>query len=817
MKRRLLKVLKFLLLAILVLVVLGLGFGYWKIRRSFPREGGTVAIAQSGLAGPVEVMRDRWGVPHLYAQNERDLFFAQGWVHAQDRLWQMQFSRTVGSGRIAELVGAAALPADRYLRSIGLRRAAERDFAILSPETRGFLQAYADGVNAYLKANPGRLPVEFTVFRIHPEPWTPVDSLTWSRVLSLNLSLNSALELERMRIAAKLGPQAVDELMPPYPSDGPYIVPSPIPAPAISATAPAPVGAAASIPAGAMEQLARYLPGLGRPELVWGSNAWVVHGSHTATGKPLLANDTHLGLGMPSVWYEVGLHAGRFDVTGFSVPGLPFVVMGQNRRAAWGVTNLNADVQDVYLEKVDDPKNPRKALFQGRWEDLRIEREKIPVKGKPPEELTVRSTRHGPLLTGLHPAWKGPEVFSIHWASSEGSRLLDAMSGIDRAANWDDFHRALSMWDTPSLNFVYADVDGHIGYQSTAQVPLRSPGHDGRSAVPGWTGEYEWHGYIPYEGMPHVLDPPAGYVVTANHKVVPDSYPYLLSRDWPPPDRARRIGELLAGHDGLTVDDMKRMQADTLLRMAGQMRPYLAAVKPKNDAERKALAAVQGWDLRFDKDAVAPTVYSAWLRFLLPDTFKDEMGDQFDAMKGLVFMQSDMIVGMMGKPDDPWFDDRGTPQVETRDDIVRRSFSEAVAWLGDRLGGDPGKWQWGKLHRISFAHTPLGLSPIAPLNWIFNSETLPLSGEGSTINAMGGDADQAFKVGFGPSQRFIADLSDLGRSLSVNSTGQTAIPFHPHRDDQARMWAAGEYHPVLSDRDATRAQAESVLTLTPEK
>jgi penicillin amidase len=814
--KRLWKAIKILLLALAALLIVVLALGYWKIRRSYPQVSGTVAVA--GLAAPVEVVRDRWGVPHLFAQNERDLLFAEGWVHAQDRLWQMQFNRTVASGRLSTLFGEAPLPADRYLRTIGLRRAAEHDFHALSAETRGFLRAYADGVNAFLKTHQGRLPIELTILGVDPEPWTPVDSLAWSRALSLNLSLNSVLELTRLQMAAKLSPTAIRQLLPPYPSEGPFILPSPAqPVPALQARSLRDTGGSDFV-----RQLAAFVPALGRPDRVWGSNSWVVHGSRTATGRPLLANDTHLGLAMPSVWYEIGLHGGRFDATGFSIAGIPFVIMGQNRRIAWGVTNLNADVQDVYLEKLDNPADPRKALFEGRWEDLRIEREAIPVKGKESVTLAVRYTRHGPLVNGVLPQWKDPRPLAMRWAAAEGSRLLDAISAVDRAANWPEFHQALSKWDTPSLNFTYADVDGNIGYQSTARVPLRPPGQDGTMPVPGWTGGFEWQGFIPYEDMPSALNPPAGFVVTANNKVVPDSYPYWLTYDWPPPERARRITELLAADRRVSRDDMKRFQADVLLRYAGRMRSHLlgamAGVKPANDAERQALAAVRGWDLRFAKESVAPTVFSAWLRFLMPDTFQDELGeDGFKAAQPLLAMQTDMYADLLGRPRDPWFDDKRTPRVETRDDVVRRSFSEAVEWLSDTAGGDPADWQWGKLHRISFKHQPLGMGPVPPLNWIFNSAALPVPGEGAAINAMAGDPDLEFEVGFGPSQRFIADLSDLGRSLAVNSTGQAAFPFHPHRDDQARMWAASEYHPVLASHEAARAQAESVLTLTPER
>lgn len=814
MKRRLWKAFKILLLVVAALVVVVLAWGYWKIRQSHPRVEGTVAVP--GLSAPVEVVRDRWGVPHLFAQNERDLFFAQGYVHAQDRLWQMHFNRTVGSGRLSTLFGAAPLPADRYLRTIGLRRSAERDLGLLSAETRGFLEAYTAGVNAFLKSHEGKLPIEFTMLGVKPEPWTPVDSLAWSRTMSLNLSLNSALETTRLQLAAKLGPEAVKQLIPPYPAEGPFIVPdtaggaAPVLLPSIPRT---------NAQVDFLREIAPFVPAFGRPDRVWGSNSWVVHGSRTATGKPLLGNDTHLGLAMPSVWYEIGLHAGRFDTVGFSLAGLPFVIIGQNRRVAWGITNLNADVQDVYFEKLDDPKNPKKAMYQGRWEDLKVVEEQIPVKGQDkPETLQVRFTRNGPLVHGALPGWKDPRPMSLRWASAEGSRLLEAISTMDRASNWQEFHQALSMWDTPSLNFTYADVDGNIAYQSTARVPVRAPGHDGKTPVEGWSGRFAWQGFIPYEEMPNQLNPASGFIVTANHKVVPDSYPHVLTNDWPPPDRARRINELLAADSSVTVDDMKSFQADTLLRRAGTMRDHLSVVVPANETERAALAAVRSWDLRFDTDEAGPTIYRTWLRFLLPNTFKDEMGEDLMQSAGhLVFMQSDMFAGMMTRPNDPWFDDKGTPAKETRDDIVRRSFTEAVAWLSEELGGEPAEWQWGKMHTMSFAHTPLGQGPVPPLNWIFNSKALPVPGEGSTVNANGDDPDQGFKVGFGPSQRFIADLSDLGRSIAVNSTGQTALPFHPHRDDQALMWARGEYHPVLTSRDAARAEAESVLTLTPEK
>jgi penicillin amidase len=763
-------------------------------------EGRTVL---RGLAAPVEVVRDRWGVPHLFARNEKDLFFAQGYVHAQDRLWQMHFNRTVGSGRLGSLLGPGPAKADAYLRTVGLRRAAERDLARLSPETRALLEAYAAGVNAFLGSHRGRLPIEFSLAHIEPEPWTPVDSLVWTRMLSFNLSLNSRTEITRSELIETLGEPAVRQLLPPYPADGPVIVPSPPAATPGVAT----LGVRAAQPT-----LAWFPPGLTHPEEIWGSNAWAVHGSRTATGRPLLANDTHLPLGMPSVWYEIGLHGGRFDTEGFSFPGMPFVVEGQNRRIAWGVTSLNGDVQDLYVEKLDDPKHPQRYLYKGKWVALDRVREEIPIRGRKPMVLEVLSTRHGPLIDQVLPV-KQKRPLALRWAASEGSRMMDALNALDRAASWQEFRAALSQWDLPSLNFVYADADGNIGYQATARLPLRAPGHDGTVPVPGWTGEFEWLGTIPFDEMPSAFNPPAGYVATANHKVTGDSYPYVLTRDWPPPDRARRINALLAADPKVTMDDMKSMQQDTYCLEAERLLPYLLAVHPSAPVEKAAVERLRSWDRRFDTGSVGASIYQAWTDALLPEVFEDDMGraPALQAARPLLFAQSEMVVALLARRDDPWFDDHRTPQVETRDDILQRSLTRAVALLQKRLGKDPGQWRWGRIHTVRLQQQPLGLLPVVGL--LFNGPRVEAPGTGNTINSLGSDVNHPYQVRFGVSQRFLADLSDLSRSLAVNSSGQSALPFSRHRDDETQLWIRGEYHPVFTTRSSI--QAESVLTLAP--
>lgn len=802
-KRRLRTAVKVVLIGVAVLLAAAALFAVWTVRRAWPENSGRAVV--QGLSAPVEVVRDRWGVPHLYAQNERDLFFAQGYVHAQDRLWQMLFNRVVGAGRLSEHFGPGTLPTDRYLRTLGLRRLAARDLERLTPETRGFLDAYSAGVNAFLATHEGRLPVELRVLGVAADPWTTLDTLTWTRMMGLNLSQNSGFELTRARLVPKLGAEMARRLLPPYPQDAPVIVPSfpAVPAiPAMTGTPQAPTPLSGLLPRTDGER--------------WASNGWVVHGSRTATGKPILANDTHLGLNMPSVWYEIGLHGGRFETMGFSFPGMPFVIIGQNQRIAWGITNLNGDVQDVYMEKLDDPEKPTAALFQGRWEKLSRIEEKIPVKGAQPETWAVLGTRHGPLIHKVQPDWQGAPPMSLAWAASDGSRMMDALALLGHAGSWTEFRSALSYWDTPSLNFVYADVDGHIGYQSTAVVPRRAPGHDGSVPVPGWDGRSEWQGMIPFAEMPNLLDPPSGFIVTANNRVVGDDYPYTITTDWAPPGRARRLTELLAAETRLTPERAREIQRDTFLALARDLRPVLLTVKPQGDLETTALEQLKSWNLRFDPEAVGAPVFAAWMRSLRPAIFADEIGPELAmAAGGLVYSQSDLLAALIAHPRDPLFDDKNTPAVETRDDILRKSFSQAVAWLAENQGDDPAAWTWGRVQTISFAHQPLGMSGIGPLAKIFNSEPLPAPGWEETVLLAGANPEGPFQVGFGVSQRFLADLADLSRSVAVNSTGQSAPIFHRHREDQARLWSAGQYHPVLAGRDAVEREAEATLILAP--
>lgn len=794
-------------IVLLVIVIILAGVGTWLIRRPWPKVKGNIEVA--GLSAPVEVIRDAWGVPHIYAQNEHDLFFAQGYVHAQDRLWQMELNRHISSGRLSEIVGRVGINTDRLVRSIGLRRSAERAWATLdNEEARAILQAYTDGVNAYLETHRNRLPVEFIAMGVEPEPWTPVDSVTWGNMMSLTLGSNYRLEFLRAKMTAEFGAKVTQQLMHPPVGNTPMIIPPE-------------AGSYEGLRLASWEVFDEADEWLGDPALSWGSNNWVVHGSRTESGMPILANDTHLGLQAPSTWYENGLHGGRFDCVGFTFPGVPLVVVGHNQHIAWGTTNLGPDVQDLYLEKLDNLDNPTQYEFKGEWHDLEILHETIKVKGGEPVALDIYLTQHGPLLNKALERF-GNEPLAFRWTLYESETLLKSLMLINLATNWDEFYEALRYWDAPGQNFVYADVEGNISYHATGKIPIRVAGHQGLVPVPGWTGEYEWQGFVPFDELPYAVNPSTGFLVTANNKIVSDDYPYLLAYDWYPGYRAKRITDLLAADDQITLEDMQRIHADTFSLPAEMLRPYLLALQPQNERQAQALEEVRAWDLHLEADRVGASIYQVWYLFMLRNTIDDELGEDFteEYMAGNYHrhgsMHLPMMVNLMAEPEDPWFDDSNTPEIETRDDIAQRSLAEALDWLGERYGEDMESWQWGRLHTVKFVNIPLGRTGIPPIDWLFNSPTMPARGDNFTVNGASFDLTRPFTMIHGSSQRMVVDMSALDNSLSVFPPGQSGLGQHKHYQDQVQMWQNVEYRPLLFSRQAVEADAQKeVLTLTP--
>jgi penicillin amidase len=800
-----------LLGALLVLLVLcGLaalfliGLYVYVFRRPLARHSGTLAVP--GLQAPVEVIRDRWGVPHIYARSQQDLFFAQGYVHAQDRLWQMEFQRRAASGRLAEVFGRIALDADCFSRTVGFRRVAEREAAVLDAEIEPLVAAYCRGVNAFIDSHRDRLPAEFTLLGIRPEPWTPADSLAWTKLLAWTLSANWEAELLRAQLVAHLGPYRAAELEPNYPKDNPTVVP-----PALHA-----LDAAALV----LEQYERAKAWLGPTGAPLGSNNWVVDGQRSATGKPLLANDPHLAVAMPGVWYENHLIAEDFEVTGASLPGVPFVVIGHNARVGWGITATLLDNQDLFVERFD-PSDPTRYEFRGGWEVARVHREEIRIRGEAEPLLwEVRETRHGPVISDVV---KSPCPLALSWTGFQPQQTLRAAYDLNVARSANDVRAALQGWGVPAMNFVFADVDGAIGYQMAGAVPVRACGL-GLVPAPGWTGEYEWQGTIPTEELPHLDSPPEHFIVTANHRVVGDGYPHFLTIEWSPGYRARRITEMLNVKRRLTLADCQQIQLDLTSLIAQEIVPYFTALEPAGHWERIALRALRQWDHRLTPESVGGAIYELCLVHLLDLVFAQKLGPLGEGFLGAGASPLSPVSGLMGRAvvrlvellaqeRSPWFADAATGRERTRDEVLTEALKRAVRTLRETLGDEPRRWEWGRLHQVKFVH-PLGTLRL--FRGLFNRGPYPLGGDGETVN----QAAYRLHLPLGmvqilASYRQVLDFALWDRSVAVHTTGQSGQPGHPHYDDQMAMWREGEYHPMLWSRSRIEEHAEAKLRLEP--
>jgi penicillin amidase len=821
--------------AVVVILIVGvLAFASFSVRRAFPDVDGNLVVP--GLVDDVGVVRDSVGVPTITASNPHDLFMAQGYVHAQERFWQMDFWRHIGAGRLAEMFGADQLETDLFLRTLGWEQLAAEQYAAAPPEHRAVLDAYAAGVNAYLaERSPAELSFEYTVLELlnrgyEVEAWTPVNTLTWGMVMAWDLGGNLRNEIDRAVLLGSLSPEQVAQLYPPYPGDrNPYIV----------SPDPAALTAAAGTSTLARDALARIDTGLDRITVLGGSsdagigsNSWVVSGARTTTGAPILANDPHLAIQMPSIWYQLALQCTPvspdcpYQVTGFTFAGVPGVIIGHNADIAWGVTNLGPDVQDLYVERIDGDRYE----VNGEWQPMEIRNEVIEVAGGDPVELEVRSTRHGPIISDVFEPLEDfgdvaggvevpdPYAVALRWtALDHNPGIVTTFLGLAKAENWADFREALAGFAVPAQNFVYADTKGNIGYQTPGNIPIRASG-DGTVPVPGWTDEHEWTGFIPFEDLPSVSNPDSGYIVTANNAVVDDAYPYLITYDWNYGYRARRLVDLIDPIDlvGATeatdLDDHAAIQFDASNLNAERTVPFLLDVDADGTAEEMQ-SVLASWDLANKADSAGAAAFGTTWRRLLELTFHDDLPeDQWPAGGGRWFT----VVGeMLDDPADPFWNDAGSAETEHRDDILAAALEAASADLTDEFGADPDDWQWGDLHTATFENQTLGQSGIALVDDRFNRGRFPVSGGDDLVNATGWDPVEGFEVDWVPSMRMLVDLGDLSKSLTVHTTGQSGHVDHPHYDDLIPLWQSGRYYPMRWTAEQVATGAAEVQTLRP--
>lgn len=723
------------------------------------------------LSSDVRVVKDKWGVPHIFAQSEKDLFFAAGFVQAQERMWQMELTRKAGQGRLSEIFGKQTVERDKFLRNLGLRKAVLRDYENLTPKLKELLDSYADGVNSWMDTRKLNWPPEFLLLRYRPEPWTILDSLIIKEVMALLLCMDYSSESMRGKLVETLGAEKALEIL----EEG--IVLPPLPEEKVSPP---------------VEH--------GPASLFQGSNNWVLAGSRTKSGKPLLANDPHLEISLPPVWYEIHLQCPTLHVAGVTFPGVPLVLIGHNGSIAWGMTNSGADVQDLFIEKINESGD--EYFDRDGWKTLGKEVEVIKVKGqKDPERLIVLWTSRGPLVS---PGIIRTSVsLSLKWTIYEGGRLVEAVYRLNKAKNWQEFKEAVTLVDVPSQNFVYADVHGNIGYCLSGKIPVRPMG-TALFPYPAWEGTGDWTGILEEEKKPNLFNPDEGYIVTANNKIIPEDYPYYVSLEWDVPFRADRIKELILGREKHDIESMKKIQNDVVSNKAGVFLPYILELRNLWGKSLEAQDLLKEWNREMSSGKEA-ALYAVFMNFFQENIFKDELGADFKRFDSQFKRKQAGVLRIIGDPSSSWFDDKTTAAVESREDIIRMSLEQAFEWLS-KEHGSPEKWDWMKIHTLKYEHA-LGR---VPLLGFFNKGKHPVDGDASCVRASFGPG---YKTTHGASCRQIIDLGDIRNSISVLSSGQSGHFLSRHYGDQIPLWIKGDYHPMLFDREDIESQASGVLLL----
>lgn len=841
-------------------------FVTWTIQRSFPQTSGEVAL--DGLQAEATVQRDELGIPTITADSTDDLFFAQGFTHAQDRFFEMDFRRHVTAGRVAEMFGESQAGTDAFLRTLGWRKVAEQEVEALDETTLSYYESYSAGVNAYLSSRSGaELSLEYAVLGIQnpdykPEPWEPADSVAWLKAMAWDLRTNLEDESTRAQLAAALvadDPDAdatgiLDSVYPSYPFDeNPVIVPK------ITTTAPDASDGPGTEPAaftGTDDTTGEMLASVSWTEATnvieaadllidsvgegIGSNSWVVSGELTESGMPLLANDPHLGASLPSVWYQVQLKCSTvsescpFDVGGFSFAGLPGIVIGHNAQIAWGFTNLTTDVTDLYIERVDGDEYWR----DGKLEPLEISTETIKVAGSDDIELTIRSTVHGPIISGLTGdataitdapvVGEGDEVLplegasgvpegeyavSLRWTALEAGTTATAIFALSTAQNFSDFRHAASLFDVPAQNLIYADVEGNIGYQAPGRLPIRGAG-DGWLPQPGWDSAYDWEGYIPFEELPVSYNPASGYIVTANNAIVDDSYEHFLSRDWDYGYRAARIAHLIerrAAAAPLTAQDLRDIQMDSEMWIGKRLSIAMTDVDVDGAGTQDAIDLLRTWDAQNTADSAAAAFANVLWSNLAQNIFTDREVPLPTDDQGRL---STVVGAMLDDPEHPlWTNER--IDVQGKDEMLAFSAEQAYEELKDLQGEDVRQWNWGSLHEIDLVSDTLGSSGIAPIEALFNRGPYRVGGGASVVNATGWVLGESYQTVTVPSMRMVIDLSDFDDSTWNHLTGASGHAFHPHYTDQTEDWTVGEQSDWAFSAKAVKAAAVDTLVLTP--
>ncbi len=765
---------KFLLRLLLSFFFLLLGFFVFFLAyfyRSTPEIKAEYSL--EGLEAEVKIIRDHWGVPHIFAQNEKDLFLGCGYVHAQERMWQMDLFRRAGFGKLSEIFGKRTVESDKLMRNLSLKEAASRDYKKLSVRMKQLLFSYCDGVNAWITSRRWNWPPEFLLLRYRPEPWRPMDSLIIKEVMAFLLCTDFRSEILRARLVRRLGAQKASEIL----EEG-IEIPS------------------FSIDQATLSKLLRY-------PVLQASNNWVLAGSRTESGKPLLANDPHLEITLPPIWYEIHLNCPTLNAIGVTIPGVPAVIIGHNESIAWGMTSSTVDVQDLYIEKLDSSRGMY--LDEDGWRPLQKREDIIRIRGEKPERIENLWTARGPLISPL--IIQSQEPISLSWIIYEGGRAFESFYLLNKAQNWDEFVNALSLFDAPSQNFVYADKQDNIGCYLSGKIPIRPKG-TALFPFPGWQKDGHWEGILDEKEKPHLYNPLQGLIVTANNRIAPEDFPYYIGFDWDAPFRAERIKELLLQREKHSVKSLKRIQNDVFDKKSELFLPLLREIAGRKGDLKEALALLRQWNLEMTsgKEAALSEVFQDILH---EEVFRDELGEDFERFDFLFRRKEAGLLRILDDPSSSWFDIKKTPEIETREALLKRSLEMAYRWLKENYG-EPEKWDWMRIHSIHFKHA-LGEVPIFTF---FNRGPYPMDGNAYTVRA---SFSSGYETGWGASYRQIIDLSNWKNSICVLTSGQSGHFLSRFYDDQITLWLEGLYHPMLFYLEDIQAKAEGISWLKPSK
>jgi len=798
---------------LLMLIVSGIIF-YNILNSSLPKYEGE--ISNSEISADVQIYRDSLAIPYIIAKTEEDAAYALGFVHAQDRLFVMDIIRRAGEGRLSEVMGEKSVPFDKMFRTVGLKRIVDRNIKNINAKSLRLLNAYAKGVNLYIKNAKGKYPTEFDVLGYDPEEWKPEHSLMVGRMMAWELNISWWIDFIFSFLVQKFGEEKVLEILPDYPENSKLML-------------PLETKNFSNISRSVVEVDKQFREFMGMSGTHLGSNNWVVNGKKSSSGLPIIANDTHLHFSAPSRWYAAVIRGGDWSVEGFTIPGAPAVVVGKNKNISWGVTNIMLDDADFYVEKIDSTQ--KKYLFNGEWKSLDIFKDTIKVKNEKEIVFEIKSTHRGPVIstihpfTALYPESNSNAVISMRWLGADFSDELYAFYSIDKAKNWNEFKSAFKDYGLPGQNFVYADNSGNIGYMFGGKLPLRNSVNP-TFIYDGTTDKYDWKGIVPINELPSIFNPPTNFLATANNKLVKD-FKYHISNIWEPSSRSERILTLLTAKERHSVEEYKKYQMDITSPYAEKIVKHILSsfegIKVVDANLNSALHMFRQWDYEMNEFSQVPTIYAMFLNYFLKNTLLDEMGKNlFNEYVFVANVPYRTMLKILADSSNSWFDNISTPKIEGKNEIIRKSLSDALSDLENNFGKEVKNWQWGSLHKATFKHSFSGASSL--LDKFINIGPFSVGGDGTTLF----NTEYPFNEGIksyplfdhgqfdnhlGPTMRYIFDFAKPDEFQMVLTTGQSGNFMSEHYRDMSQMWLRGNYVTVRTDEQSIKNNKNKLLRI----